>query len=548
MNIKSDWGSPALFWRLACAVLLGLTAALTACSGGSESDSPPTAMALTDANIAAKGSCASLMQHDFATVSEARTTLTSATLVAATADTKEFCQVVGEINPGIGFEIRLPTTSWNGRYLQTGCGAFCGFINMQGCVDMLAKDFAVAAQDMGHKGDFFNDATWGADPVKRATYARSTSTHALAVASKAIIAAFYGAKPAYNYFRGCSTGGREGLAEAQYFPKDFDGIIAGDAAFSGRLGPFSNNWDANHLLDDNNSRVFTTQKLNILHAAVLGACDGLDGLRDGIIGDPRLCKFDPQALLCPSSNDGEDCLSAKQVAAAKALYDGPRNSSGKRLSPGTSSPYGSELAWDPTGDLALSSNSMRYLMFSQPVPEFDYRKTNWDTLPALVEAQAALYDPVAPRTRPDLTAFQKAGGKLIAYHGWADHGVPPEGTLDYYATSTAKLGGIAQARDWFRVFMVPGMNHCRGGDAPNTFDFMPSIMSWVEQQRAPDSVIATQFNADGTVKRTRPLVAYPNVAKYSGLGDANAAANWKIAQPDFASSNDAIDWIWAADE
>lgn len=528
--------------------LLGISAALAACGGGSSRGPTPIATAKTDANLAAKDSCASLMQRDFATLSEASTTLTSAELVAATADTKEFCRVAGQINAGIGFEIRLPTKSWNGRYFQVGCGGFCGAVNIQNCADMLAKDFVVAAQDMGHKGDFLTDATWGADPIKRANYGRSTATHALAVASKSIIAAFYGATPAYNYFRGCSTGGREGLAEAQHFPKDFDGIIAGDPAFAGRLGPFSNNWDVNHLLDDNNSPVFTTQKLNVLHTAVLAACDGLDGLRDGIIGDPRLCKFDPQALLCASQSDGENCLSAKQVASAKALYDGPRNSSGKRLSPGSSSPYGSELDWNPIQDLALSSNSMRYLMFSQPVPEFDYRKSNWDTLPALVEAQAALYDPVAPKTRPDLTAFQKAGGKLIAYHGWADHGVPPESTLDYYATSTAKLGGIAQARDWFRVFMVPGMGHCRGGAAPNTFDFMPSIIAWVEQNRAPDSVVATEFNADRTVKRTRPLVAYPNIAKYSGVGDANDAANWKIAPPDFVSSSDVIDWIWAAGE
>jgi len=547
MNRNDGKRLSGLLRRLASLALIGISAAIAGCGGGSDDNAKPTLpVAVVDRNLAATNSCASLMTRDFRAASEAPASLTSAELVSATADTKEFCKVTGVIQPEIGFEIRLPTKSWNGRYFQVGCGGFCGAVNIQNCADMLAQDFVVAAQDMGHKGDFLTDATWGADPVKRATYGRSTSTHALAVASKSIIASFYGAKPAYNYFRGCSTGGREGLGAAQYFPDDFDGIVAGDPAFGGRLGAFSNNWDANHLLDENNAPVFSAQKLTVLNQAVLNSCDSLDGLKDGVIGDPRRCKFDPKTLLCPNAADGNDCLNGKQVAAAIALYDGPRNSRGERLSPGTSAPYGSELAWNPSTDLALAGNALRYLMFAEPIPDFNYRTTNWDSLPALVEKQVALYDPVAPKTRPDLAAFKQAGGKLIAYHGWADHGVPPEGTLDYYATSTATLGGISQARDWFRVFMVPGMFHCRGGDAPNTFDFMPSIIAWVEQGRAPDGVIATQFNADQTVKRTRPLAAYPNVANYTGTGNVNDAANWKIVQPDVANSNDVIDWLWAA--
>lgn len=547
MKRKNGKSLSGLVCRLASLALIGISATIAACGGGSDGEVKPTLpVASVDRSLSARDTCTSLLTRDFTATSEASTSLTSAELVTAAADTKEFCKVTGVIQPSIGFEIRLPTKSWNGRYFQVGCGGFCGGVNIQNCADMLAQDFVVAAQDMGHKGDFLTDATFGADPVKRATYGRSTSTHALAVASKSIIASFYGAKPAYNYFRGCSTGGREGLSAAQYFPDDFDGIVAGDPAFGGRLGAFSNNWDANHLLDENNSPVFSAQKLAVLSQAVLNSCDQIDGLKDGIIDDPRSCKFDPKTLLCPGAVDEPSCLTAKQVAAAIAVYDGPRNSKGERLSPGTSAPYGSELAWNPQTDLSLGSNALRYLMFSEPIPDFDYRKTDWDSLPALVEKQVALYDPVAPKTRPDLTAFKQVGGKLIAYHGWADHGVPPEGTLDYYATSTAKLGGISQARDWFRVFMVPGMNHCRGGDAPNTFDFMPSIIAWVEQGRAPDGVIATQFNADQTVKRTRPLAAYPSVAKYTGVGDVNNAANWQVTQPNFANLNDTINWLWAA--
>jgi feruloyl esterase len=237
-------------------------------------------------------------------------------------------------------------------------------------------------------------------------------------------------------------------------------------------------------------------------------------------------------------------LNAAQVAVALALYDGPRNSKGEKLSPGAA-PYGSELAWDGFNRRSIADGFLKYLAFAEPRPDFNYRDFNWDTDPELIRAQAALYDPVAPGTAPDLAAFHRTGGKMIAYHGWADPGVPPAGMLDYYGLVAQASGGYPATQEWFRVFMIAGMHHCRGGDAPNKFDFLPAIVAWVEQGTAPNGVIATQHADDGkTVKRTRPLYAYPSVARYDGSGDVNEAANWHEVKAT-TMPDDRLDWIWA---
>lgn len=500
-----------------------------------------TLAARTDANLSAAIECAAIEQQDFTRLDGAPTAIVSARLVPASDGQEAYCAVVGVVQPQVQFEVRMPAETWNGRYFQTGCGGLCGNVPIQSCADAQARGFAVAAQNMGHVGHFWRDALWASVPALREDFGRR-STHVVAVAAKAIIAHYYGARPAYSYFRGCSTGGREGLSAAQFYPEDFDGVIAGDPAFPGRQGAIANNWDAQHLLDANEQPVFTEAKLRTLAGAVMRACDGVDGLEDGIIGDPRQCRFDPGVLACVEGQDNDSCLNAAQINAARALYRGPHNSAGQALTPGAS-PYGSELQWEGYGRRSIADAYLRWLAFDTPRPDFNYRSFNFDTDLPLVERSAALFDPVAPRAAPDLSAFEQRGGKLIIYHGWADPGVSPYGSLDYYANVAQRQGGLARVRDWFRVFMVPGMYHCRGGDAPNTFDFLPHIIAWVEQGRRPDGVIATQME-DGQVVRTRPLYAYPNFARYDGSGDVNDAANWRMARPARAS-NDVIDWAWA---
>lgn len=524
-------------WRRRMTIVLGVLFAFPTLGGVAQAETPK---ARTDVALSSAMSCAALTKLDLTADKEAPTAITGAKVVAATDTTAEYCAVTGYVAPQVQFELRLPTRGWNGRYFQVGCGGFCGMISIANCGDMLSAGFAVAADNMGHVGDFLKQPLWGTDPAARRDYG-SRGTHVTALAAKRITTAFYGARPAYSYFRGCSTGGREGLMEAQHHPEDFDGIVSGDPAWAGRLGAIANVWAAQKLFGPGNAPVLDKTALTTLHRATIAACDAADGVKDGIIADPRACKFDSATLACSAANAG-DCLTHAQIVAAKAVYDGPRNRAGTLLYPGGMMP-GSEGAWGGDDSWSFPAGSLQFLMFAtNPGGTYDYHSFDFDRDLPKVRAQVALYDPVAPGDAPDLSAFHARGGKLILYHGWSDQGVSPLGTLDYYGEVAARLGGMAAVREWARVFMVPGMFHCRGGDAPNSFDFMPSIMAWVEHKTAPDGVVATQREA-GVVKRTRPLFAYPAVATYDGKGDVNAAASWHEAMP-ATMPDDRIKWLW----
>jgi hypothetical protein len=515
--------------------------AFLAASSGAYASQGSAAVATLDNQTGGAIACERLVDEDFKNTFEAPLSVLSAKVVPARDGTAEYCAVSGVIQPQVQFEVRLPTKSWNGRYFQTGCGGFCGVIGISSCADALAEDYVVAAHNMGHVGLVIKDPIWGSDPALREDYA-GRSTHLMSIAGKALAERYYGKRPARSYFRGCSTGGREGLTEAQRYPEDFDGIIAGDPAFPGRLGAIANNWDAQKLLHDDGSEVFTPAKLEVLNNAVINSCDKLDGLADSILTDPRACKFDPAKLQC-KQGDGPNCLTAEQVAAAKALYSGPVNSKGEKLMPGAT-PYGSELSWSGAGRRSLAEGYLRYLAFpTNPPADYNYRTFNFDTDVEKTEEMAAQYDPVAPHKAPDLREFEQRGGKLIVYHGWADAGVSPMALLDYYAQVTSRQGGGEKVREWFRVFMVPGMFHCRGGNAPNTFELLSELVKWVEKDQAPDRVVATQSGPQGVI-RTRPLFPYPAYAKYTGKGDVNSEANWVSASPKKAP-DDRLDWTRA---
>lgn len=497
------------------------------------------AFAMSQGDIAAPANaCEAIAHQDFAAVPDAPTSILKAEAVAAAQDRPSHCRITGIIAPQIQFELRLPD-QWNGRYLQGGCGGFCGFNMIEACSDGQARGFAIASSNLGHVGDVWAPPVWATDPQLRRDFG-GRATHVLAVASKAIIVSFYGMPARHSYFKGCSTGGREGLQMAQHHPDDFDGIIAGDPAFPGRLGAVWNNWIGHKLMTPAGTPVFDKSELAFLHGKVMQACDAIDGLKDSIIGDPRQCRFSPAQLLCKKETR-QGCLSAQQVAAAQALYDGARNSAGVRLHPG-GAPYGSELDWNGPVMAIVAEQSLRFLSFPEARPTFRYRDFDWDRDMTAVEPVVAVYDPVQPRQAPDLAAFHKRGGRLIAYHGQADVGVPPDGMIDYYAQVWTRSGGLNETRDWFRLFMIPGMFHCRGGDVPDKFDMLSAIVDWVEQGEAPDGLISAQQDAGGKTVRTRPLYAYPNVARYKGTGDVNNSANWAMKQVE--PGEDRIDWIW----
>jgi feruloyl esterase len=498
--------------------------------------------AKVDAQIAG-GDCTALARIDFRGIPEAPTAIASARIVPRAGPNLEYCEVKGVIAPQIGFELRLPTKSWNGRYFQTGCGFFCGVVDIAACGDAQAKDFAVAAQNMGHSGASQSDAIWGMDPALRADFGKR-STHVTAVVSKAIITAYYGQRPAYAYYRGCSTGGREGLSEAHFYPDDFDGVIAGDPAFPGRQGGVANVWDTRQLTRRDGSDVFSPAKLKLLNSAVLEACDALDGLKDGIITDPRACRFNVTGMRCKGA-DGPDCLTAEQVAAAVELYAGPHDSRGRKLTPGHRL-FGSERAWESGSRAPIADGYLRYLAFEQNPPgAFTIWDLDFDKDIRRLEPMAAAYDPVAPYAKPDLKGFEARGGKLILYHGFADPTVSPLNTIDFYAWIAAADGGMDRTRGWARLFMIPGMFHCRGGDAPNTFDVLEPMMRWVEKGEAPERIILVQKTADGQTVRTRPAFPYPAAPRYAGKGDVNDQANFAMITPSAAPDDRVVDWIWA---
>ncbi|HEX7303311.1 tannase/feruloyl esterase family alpha/beta hydrolase [Lentzea sp.] len=470
-------------------------------------------------------SCADLVRSF--DVPDARTRVASATVVAGEP---EFCDVRGTIEPGIGFQLKLPTRGYQGRYLQYGCGGFCGIIDdpafPSGCGPAFGTA-AVAATDDGHgvtpPGNGF-DTTWAAHDQKARDDYFFRAPHALSKVSKHIISVFYGRAPAHSYFSGCSNGGREGLLLAQRYPHDFDGIIAGAPGnyYSALIGYQA--WIARNTIPN--------EKIFLLHDAVMAACDGLDGLADGQIDDPRLCSFDP-GTLAPR-------LTPDEIDRVRRLYAGPSDR-GARLYPGGQA-YGSELAWTfwlnatPEFGQAISAgladNALKNLVYPIGTPgssletfEFTVRELRRVSVETVKANSLSL----------DFREFRKAGGKLVIWHGAGDQGLPFEGTLDYWQRLT---GG--RTPDWARLFVVPSMWHCAGGDTLTDFDPLPGLVSWVEGGRAPERVVAVGRDQTGAVVRTRPVFPYPLRARYTGSGSVDDAANF-VAAPGFRFE-DRIRW------
>ena len=351
--------------------------------------------------------------------------------------------------------------------------------------------------------------------------------HLTAVQSKAIIKAHFGSAPTFWYWNGCSSGGKQGLKEAQRFPEDFDGIIAGAPA---------NNWvnqKVAHILvqqavHKDPDATIPASKYPLLHTAVLQACDRLDGVADGVLEDPRACSFDPGGLAC-SGADAPTCLTTKQVATARMLY-APATvpSTGEVVFPGLAP--GTELSWDTQAGpepRATQIDLLTYVVFKDP--KWDYRTFDPEAGLALARKIDAEGSTTAA-TDPNLAPFFERGGKLLLYHGWADPNIMAMNTINYYNSVAKTLGGVEKVHDSMRLFMVPGMGHCNGGDGPNNFDMVTAMEQWVEQGKAPSRLVASRVKGD-VVTRTRPLCAFPQVAKYTGTGSTDEEANFVCSVP-----------------
>jgi hypothetical protein len=461
-----------------------------------------------------------------------------------------FCRVQGVVKPSsdshVEFEVWLPASDWNGKYQGTGNGGFAGYINFADLAQAVSSGYASSSTDTGHKAGGMK-AEWALGHPEKIVDFGYRAIHETAKNSKAIIRAFYGSNPKQSYFSNCSTGGRQGLIEAQRYPEDYDGIIAGSpSAFWSHIAA-SLAWNMQATEADPASYI-PGSKLPAIEAGALSACDTLDGVKDGVIDDPTKCPFDPSSLLC-SGPETDSCLTQPQVTALKKIYAGPRDSRGEQIYPG-------RMQGGETGDggwLLLTGSSpatsvqysfghqaYRYLVFQNPA--WDYRAFDFDSDVKLTDDRIG--DSINA-VDPNLKAFKDRGGKLILYHGWSDSVNPPMGTVNYYQSIASKMGK-READDFVRLYMVPGMLHCAGGPGPNSFETQPSAQAdlehsmsiaverWVEKGTAPGKIIATKYKVDGNpasgVVRTRPLCPYPQVARYKGSGSMDEASNFNCVE------------------
>jgi feruloyl esterase len=451
---------------------------------------------------------------------------------AAAADLPAFCRVALTITPtpasDIRSEIWMPLSGWNGKFLHVGNGAWGGSIQYVALADSLRRGYAAASTDTGHTGA---DASFAMGSPEKLIDFGYRSVHETAVQGKAAVKALYGAAPRFSYFNGCSGGGRQAFMEAQRFPDDFDGIVAGAPGYNRTDAAFQTIQmiQATHKAP---ASFIPAAKYPMLHQAALNACDATDGLKDGLIADPTRCRFDPGVLECkgadaPASAEASaGCLASAQVAAARMIYApvvDPRTRAeiSAGLEPGSEMHWGSVSGTQPH---SMYHDLLRFIVFKNP--NWDYRTLD---VGAHLDLARKADNGVLAATSTDLTPFVSRGGKLLIYHGWEDQNIPPRSSVQYY-TQLLETMGRQQADAAVRLFMVPGMGHCGGGDGPNQFDMIAALEQWREHGRAPGAVLATKRD-DGRVTRTRPLCPYPQVAKYKGTDSIDRAENFTCSAP-----------------
>jgi feruloyl esterase len=427
------------------------------------------------------------------------------------------CRVAAVMKPStdshIEIEVWLPASDWNGKFQAVGNGGWAGSLNEAGMASALREGYATASTDTGHKGA---NALFAIGHPEKLIDFGYRAVHELAVKAKAIITAYFQRRPRVSYWNGCSTGGRQGLMSAQRYPEDFDAIIAGAPAnYHTHLQASGIARALPRLLDP--SRTVSVAKLALVNGAVLDACDARDGVKDGLLNDPRACTFDVSVLLCKGA-DAETCLTAAQVASVKEHYEAVKLRNGQEVFPGKDP--GSETAW---GALAVGE-------IVGPAPgsfQIVHDDPNWDPRTFDLERDLRLADErvgvFTNAINPDLRAFKARGGKLLLYHGWNDGLISAGNSIKYFNSVLEKMGRDQQ--NWLRLFMVPGMGHCRGGEGPNQIQWMAALERWHESGKPPDRIDAVRVT-DARVDMTRPLCPYPQVAQYTGVGSTNDTANF----------------------
>jgi tannase/feruloyl esterase len=490
-------------------------------------------------------------------------TITAANLVEAGAFTEAsargfdyktlpaFCRVQAVSTPStdshIEFEVWLPASGWNGKYQGVGNGGFAGEITYSQMASVLIAGYATASTDTGHKGSGI-DASWAFGHPEKVTDYGYRAIHETAEAAKGLIPAFYGEPAKYSYFTGCSNGGRQALMEAQRFPADYDGIIAGAPAahFTRTAALFVSNL----LATVDHAAFVPDSKYVAIEAAVVAACDSADGVKDGIVTEPTTCRFDPAVMLCRGA-ESDSCLTSPQIATIKKLYSGLQNAKGQTIHPGfvpggESGPGG----WGLWLSGPKPDSSLEYAFGTQFFKNMVHQNQAWDYRRFDVERDLEAADDAVGiklnAVNPDLGAFHKRGGKLIVFHGWSDAALSPAATIEYHRAVVAKLGQN-QTDAFVRTYMMPGLQHCSGGPGADHFGVLPgfppsqpdptrsltaAMVRWVEQGVAPSAIVATKYKSAPPaedVAFTRLICPYPAVARYKGTGSTDDAANYACA-------------------
>jgi feruloyl esterase len=496
-------------------------------------------------------------------------TLTSAQLVEPTASTPEYCYLKGIISPAIRYHVQLPLPeNWNGRFVNWGDGGKDGDLDFAD--HRVAQGYAVANSNTGHDNGSEPGASFAFDNRQAEIDFGYRAVQLTVQAAKTVIQGYYGEAPSYSYHEGCSTGGRQGLMEAQRYPYDFDGIVVGAPVNHYQAVNVGHVWMLQRMFfddfagmlafdSDGDGRFDSLNKMNTLQEAVLGKCDAHDGITDGVIDNPLACEFDPELDLaekmCAGDVNADDCFTRAQLQTIKDFYAGPYDSKGVSAFKGKA--FGSEFGWparyiphtgsdEPPSVLLNSANHVNYLFYADDpgvptaspgdlsvAPDPERMPPEWVWWQFRVDdftaGRSDFMKSITDATDPDLTRFLVENeGKLIVYHGWGDAGVPPEPTLDYYreVAQTTFSADLERTRVHARLFMIPGMGHCRGGPGPDTWDKLAPLVDWVENGVAPEYLVATHAT-DGVIDNQRRICAYPEQAVYCGpSGGENDPANW----------------------
>ncbi|MBU2978546.1 tannase/feruloyl esterase family alpha/beta hydrolase [Alteromonas sp. C1M14] len=534
----------SLHGRVLFFISLVLGSIVTSSAWASSNEARCSAMEWMDFSQLDEGNAAAKVTHaryvsgqalseDDAALTHMFSELMAAPIPKATRTLPAHCILDGYVNPTIKFQIRLPISEdWNGRYLLASCDGFCGEVETHRAMAGLARQYATLTHDGGHSAYGF-DAVWAKGNLGEKIDFAHRANHVLAIVGKALVKAYYQQPAKYSIIAGCSKGGQAGVMAAQRYPEDFDGVIArGPTINYTKVNLISCMDNAKAIMGPNEQALMDVSYLDTIRAAAMASCDEADGLKDGLITDPRLCQFDPATLACDAGVQGQ-CLTAQQVRAVEELYAPSIGSNGEVLYGGL--PMGSETEWyywvlpeagspEKPWHYYAATEYMKYIAYPTEKKLANWRDFNYQQEQNRLAEIAIHFD----ADNPDLRLFRDRGGKMIVLHGWADAAIPAHASVKWYEEVSRFMGGNQEVEKFARMFLLPGVSHCdSSGPGPGTVDGMAALERWLESGTAPDKLITAKLDEKDAVVRTRPVYPYPLIPQYKGTGDIDKAENFK---------------------